>query len=394
MRLLCSIPRSGLRLRLCHSVQAPKGRSGTPPWHPPPRLHPHQPAWQSSWQQHHWQMSPRRRGSTLGASGAQEMPKIRSSSSTSGRGKAFTPNGKAHTAPKGKAAGTPKGSAPATPKGKAPATLKGKAEVDASLKAKAAQIAKQLGALYPNPPIPLDHTTNYQLLVAVVLSAQSTDKKVNEITPNLFKIAPDAHRMALLDVATIQEAIKAIGLAKTKASNLKRAAEMLVELHGGEVPSTFEELEALPGVGHKTASVIMAQAFNHPAFPVDTHIHRLAQRWGLTDGKNVERTEADLKAAFPEPLWNDLHLQIIYFGREHCPAPRHDPAACPICSWAAVSPYDEAGVSPLKPGKSAASANGKSPAAKRKGAAKSAITTEASPKPRKASGKRAKLEPK
>ena len=173
---------------------------------------------------------------------------------------------------------------------------------------------------------------------------------MNEITPGLFEMAPDAQHMAALDVETIQEAIKAIGLSNTKASNLHRAANMLMDLHGGEVPKSFVELEALPGVGHKTASVVMAQVFGVPSFPVDTHIHRLAQRWGLTGGKNVEQTEKDLKALFPESLWNDLHLQIIFFGREHCAAQRHDPTVCPICSWAAVPPYDQPGASPLKPG--------------------------------------------
>lgn len=175
---------------------------------------------------------------------------------------------------------------------------------------------------------------------------------MNQVTPSLFARAPDAKRMSAMPVTDIQDAIKQIGLAKTKANNLHRMATMLVERYDGEVPSTFEELEELPGVGHKTASVIMAQAFGYPSFPVDTHIHRLAQRWGLTDGKNVQTTEADLKSVFPEELWNDLHLQIIYFGREHCPAQRHDPTNCPICSWAAVPPYDQAGSSPLKPGQS------------------------------------------
>lgn len=162
--------------------------------------------------------------------------------------------------------------------------------------------------------------------------------------------------MAKLEPGTIQEIIKEIGLAKTKATNLSKTAKMLVEQHQGEVPGTFEELEALAGVGHKTASVVMAQAFGHPSFPVDTHIHRLAQRWGLTDGKNVVQTENDLKAIFPESIWNDIHLQIIFFGREHCPAQRHDPSGCPICSWAAVPPYDQPGFSPLKPGQSPSAA--------------------------------------
>ncbi|KIZ02304.1 endonuclease III [Monoraphidium neglectum] len=215
----------------------------------------------------------------------------------------------------------------------------------AELLAKADRIRRQLAALYPSPGIPLEHTNHFQLLVAVMLSAQTTDKKVNEVTPTLFKLAPDAAAMAAQEVSVIQAIIQPIGLAPTKAKNLRAAAALLVERHGGQVPSTFEELEALPGVGHKTASVVMAQAFGLPAFPVDTHIHRLAQRWGLTaDGAGgaggVEATERDLKALFLPEEWHDLHLQIIYFGREHCPAQRHDPTGCPICSWAAVPPYD------------------------------------------------------
>ncbi len=202
-------------------------------------------------------------------------------------------------------------------------------------KEKAERIAAQLDALYPETPIPLDHVDPYTLLVAVLLSAQTTDKKVNEVTPSLFARADTPARMAALEVEEIAHLIREIGLAPTKAKNLKRLSEMLVERHGGEVPADFEQLEALPGVGHKTASVVMAQAFGVPAFPVDTHIHRLAARWGLSRGKNVETTEADLKRLFPEETWNKLHLQIIYFGREHCPARRHDLAGCPICGWAA-----------------------------------------------------------
>lgn len=192
-----------------------------------------------------------------------------------------------------------------------------------------------LDELHPEVPIPLDHVDPFTLLVAVALSAQTTDKKVNQVTPALFELAPDPWRMAALPVETIQQTIREVGLAPSKAKNLKRMSELLVERHGGEVPRTFEELEALPGVGHKTASVVMAQAFGVPAFPVDTHIHRLASRWGLSNGSNVERTERDLKKAFPRDSWNRLHLQIIYFGREHCPARGHDLATCPICSWAA-----------------------------------------------------------
>ncbi len=200
---------------------------------------------------------------------------------------------------------------------------------------KARRVMEILDELYPETPIPLDHRDPFTLLVAVVLSAQTTDKKVNEVTPRLFARAATPEKMAALEVAEIRDIIRQIGLAPQKAKNLRRLSEMLAE-RGGEVPETFEELEALPGVGHKTASVVMAQAFGHPAFPVDTHIHRLARRWGLSSGANVTRTEHDLKRAFPEESWNKLHLQIIYFGREHCPALYHDLDACPICSWAAT----------------------------------------------------------
>jgi endonuclease-3 len=205
-------------------------------------------------------------------------------------------------------------------------------------KERADRIREQLEALYGQPAIPLDHTDAFTLLVAVLLSAQTTDKKVNQITPALFDRAPTPAAMAALTVEEIRELIREVGLAPQKAKALKRTAELLVEVHDSVVPQTFEELEALPGVGHKTASVVMCQAFGFPAFPVDTHIHRLATRWRLTSGKNVETTEADLKRLFPVESWNRLHLQIIYFGREHCPALRHDPAGCPICSWAAAPP--------------------------------------------------------
>jgi len=200
---------------------------------------------------------------------------------------------------------------------------------------KASRIAAQLQELYPEPPIPLSHVDPYTLLVAVMLSAQTTDVKVNQLTPALFRRAPDAKAMAALEVDEILILIREIGLAPTKAKNLKRMGELLLERHGGEVPRSFEELEALPGVGHKTASVVMSQAFGEPAFAVDTHIHRLAARWGLSNGKSVEQTERDLKALFPRESWNALHLQIIYFGREHCPARGHDLSKCPICGWAA-----------------------------------------------------------
>ncbi|MBP9079299.1 MAG: endonuclease III [Flavobacteriales bacterium] len=198
-------------------------------------------------------------------------------------------------------------------------------------KEKAAFVLQTLAKLYPHPAIPLDHQDPYTLLVAVVLSAQCTDKKVNEITPLLFAKAPTPEQMAALEVEAIREIIKPCGLSPAKSKALHGLSQILLEKHGGRVPGTFDELEALPGVGHKTASVVMSQAFGVPAFPVDTHIHRLAWRWGLSTGKNVEQTEIDLKRLFPEPSWNMLHLQIIYFGREHCPAKQHDPRQCPIC---------------------------------------------------------------
>jgi len=200
---------------------------------------------------------------------------------------------------------------------------------------KAVIIAQQLEELYPEIPVPLDHSNPFELLVAVLMSAQTTDLKVNEVTPALFAKASDAATMATLPVETILADIRQVGLAPTKAKNIRRLSEMLVERHGGQVPASFEALEALPGVGHKTAGVVMAQAFGVPAFPIDTHIHRLAARWGLSNGTTVEKTERDLKSVFPKEKWNDLHLQIIFFGREHCPARYHDLTACPICSWAA-----------------------------------------------------------
>jgi endonuclease III len=201
---------------------------------------------------------------------------------------------------------------------------------------RALRIGRILDELYPAPAIPLRHSDPFTLLVAVMLSAQSTDKKVNEITPALFDAAPDVRAMAALPEASIRELIRAIGLAPTKAKNIRAMAHRLLTDHGGRVPHDIAALEALPGVGHKTASVVMAQAFGEPAFPVDTHIHRLAARWRLSDGSSVKRTEADLKKVFSVDSWTRRHLQIIYFGREHCPALRHDPGACPICSWAAA----------------------------------------------------------
>ena len=200
---------------------------------------------------------------------------------------------------------------------------------------KAEKIGIILDELYPEQPIPLDHTDPYTLLVAVMLSAQTTDKKVNEVTPDLFARANTPEKMSKLDVEEIRELIRQIGLAPTKAKNLKRMAEQIVE-DGGSVRPDWEFLESLSGVGHKTASVVMSQAFGIPAFPVDTHIHRLAARWGLSNGSNVTKTEYDLKSVFPEDSWNRRHLQIIFFGREHCPALRHDLEQCLICSWAAT----------------------------------------------------------
>ena len=200
---------------------------------------------------------------------------------------------------------------------------------------KADLIGEILDDLYPDPPIPLDHSSSYELLVAVALSAQTTDKKVNEVTPALFSRANTPQKMALLETDEILSLIREIGLAPTKAKNLRRMAEQILEA-GGEVTDDWEFLESLAGVGHKTASVVMSQAFGHPAFPVDTHIHRLAARWGLSNGSTVERTEKDLKAVFPKETWNRRHLQIIFFGREYCPARHHDLSECPICSWTAT----------------------------------------------------------
>jgi len=201
---------------------------------------------------------------------------------------------------------------------------------------KAARIHEMLEQLYPEVPVPLDHTSPFTLLIAVLLSAQSTDKKVNEITPGLFALADTAEAMCRLTVAQIKEKIRQIGLTNQKAKAIHGLSLLLMERHDGEVPCSFEALEALPGVGHKTASVVMSQAFGVPAFPVDTHIHRLASRWGLSKGTRVEHTERDLKQLFPKDHWNRLHLQIIFFGREYCPALYHDLSTCPICGWAAT----------------------------------------------------------
>ncbi len=201
---------------------------------------------------------------------------------------------------------------------------------------KADRIRAQLEALYPDTPIPLDHTDTFSLLISVLLSAQTTDKKVNEVTPSLWAAYPDVPSLAAADPDAVRAVIREIGLAPTKARNVVKLSQQLLDLHDGQVPETFEELEALPGVGHKTASVVMSQAFGVPAFAVDTHIHRLAWRWGLSSGKSVEKTEADLKKLNPAETWNGLHLRIIFFGREYCPARRHDWSECPICSWAGV----------------------------------------------------------
>jgi len=197
---------------------------------------------------------------------------------------------------------------------------------------KADHIAEILQKLYPEIPIPLDHQDKYTLLIAVLLSAQCTDKRVNQITPLLFAKADTPQKMITLSVNEIREIIKPCGLSPRKSKAIHQLSHILLDKHNGEVPESFEDLEALPGVGHKTASVVMSQGFGHPAFPVDTHIHRLAHRWTLSTGKNVVKTEKDLKRLFPKDTWNDLHLQIIYFGREYCPARGHDPLICPICS--------------------------------------------------------------
>ena len=196
---------------------------------------------------------------------------------------------------------------------------------------RAAYVLQRLQELYPETPIPLDHSDPFTLLVAVLLSAQCTDERVNQVTPALFALADNPAEMARLEVEQIQAIIRPCGLSPQKARAIKRLSEILLEEHGGEVPADMAALERLPGVGHKTASVVMSQAFGVPAFPVDTHIHRLAQRWGLSSGKNVVQTEKDLKRLFPEEHWNRLHLQIIYYGREHCTARGCDGRSCEIC---------------------------------------------------------------
>ncbi|MDB2613743.1 endonuclease III [Chlamydiales bacterium] len=193
-------------------------------------------------------------------------------------------------------------------------------------------IIKTLDEHFPNPPIPLTHDSPYTLLIAVLLSAQCTDERVNIVTPLLFQKASTPQEMIKLSINEIESFIKTCGLAPTKAKAIHGLSLLLIEKHGGEVPKTFEELEELPGVGHKTASVVMSQAFQKPAFPVDTHIHRLAKRWGISSGKNVTQTENDLKKSFSKTHWNKLHLQMIYYGRTFCPAKKHIVEKCPICS--------------------------------------------------------------
>ena len=197
---------------------------------------------------------------------------------------------------------------------------------------KVSDILRTLERLYPNPPMPLDHKDAYTLLISVLLSAQCTDERVNKTTPTLFRLADNPFDMVKLSVEEIREIIKPCGLSPMKSKGIHGLSRILVDKYNGEVPSTFEELEALPAVGHKTASVVMVQWFGYPAFPVDTHIHRLAYRWGLSSGKSVEQTEKDLKRLIPQEKWSKAHLQIIYFGREYCPARSHNWQACPICS--------------------------------------------------------------
>lgn len=198
---------------------------------------------------------------------------------------------------------------------------------------RADHVLQRLNCLYPKTPIPLDHCDEYTLLIAVLLSAQCTDKRVNEVTPELFSMADNSRSMAKVTVSEIKRIIRPCGLSPQKSKAISGLSKILNERHGGAVPRTFEELEALPGVGHKTASVVLSQAFGIPAFPVDTHIHRLAQRWGLSSGKNVVQTEKDLKRLFPEKHWNKLHLQIIFYGREHCTARGCNGMVCEMCRF-------------------------------------------------------------
>lgn len=197
---------------------------------------------------------------------------------------------------------------------------------------RADHVLQRLAQLYPDPPVPLDHRDDFTLLVAVLLSAQCTDKKVNEVTPRLFDAAPDPAAMRDLGEAAILEIIRPLGLSKQKAKHLAKLGEMVCDQFDGQIPRDLDQLETLPGVGHKTASVVVSQAFGVPAFPVDTHIHRLAQRWGLSNGKSVVQTEKDLKKLFPIESWNELHLQIIFYGRQYCTARQCDGTVCPLCT--------------------------------------------------------------
>ena len=197
---------------------------------------------------------------------------------------------------------------------------------------RAAYVVERLDEIYPETPVPLNHKSKFELLIAVLLSAQWTDERVNQVTPQLFSLADNPLDMSKLQTEKIYEIIRPCGLAPQKSANISKLSVMIIEKHQGKVPSNFEDLEQLPGVGHKTASVVMSQGFGFPAFPVDTHIHRLAQRWGLTSGKNVTQTEKDLKKLFPEEKWNKLHLQIIFYGRAHCTARGCDGTVCEICT--------------------------------------------------------------
>lgn len=204
--------------------------------------------------------------------------------------------------------------------------------MDSKVKPETAKfIVETLDRLFPETPIPLAHQDPYTLLIAVLLSAQCTDERVNKVTPELFALASNPEEMVKLNIETIENIIRPCGLSPKKSKAIHELSKLLLELHHGQVPASFEELENLPGVGHKTASVVMSQAFGVPAFPVDTHIHRLAQRWGLTSGKSVVETERDLKKIFNEQIWNKLHLQIIFYGRQYCPARGHNPDHCFIC---------------------------------------------------------------
>ncbi|MGM0439785.1 MAG: endonuclease III [Chlamydiota bacterium] len=200
------------------------------------------------------------------------------------------------------------------------------------LSERAAVVQKILEAYFPDPQIPLEHSDPYTLLIAVLLSAQTTDRQVNKVTDQLFEKAATPQKMALLEVSEIEQTIKSCGLAPTKAKAIRALSQQLVDKHNGKVPDNFKDLEALPGVGHKTASVVLVQAFAHPAFPVDTHIERCARRWGLSEGKNVKEVEKGLKSLYPPHQWGTLHLQMIYFARRYCPAKNHDPQQCPMCS--------------------------------------------------------------